>query len=167
MSSEKLGLQADITTRLTYVIEHLVGSKRKLASALGVTPSTVSGWTSGRIFPSLTLLAKLSVLTHCSLDWVLLGKGNAPRAGGGPSAVPHINKEIFNTVFKEGYKLAEQYGINAKDLHGTFFWGLYIFVTKELKSNPSASPHDIIKENTEMLLYLVGNTPPNQSNLQT
>lgn len=153
MKQKNTGLQADIRDRINYIVENLVRSKRKLAADLGVTPSTISGWSSGRIFPSVIVLTKLAHITETSLDWILLGKGNGPKVTS-EAQIPPINKDVFNTVFLEGVKLIETNNLDYRKIPGTFFWGLYILVNKELQNNPKDTVEAILTRNAEIIILL-------------
>lgn len=147
MSHSSTELQALDTTidkinRLRHVIETKVGSKKQWAKLLNVAPTTVSAWTSGRIFPSVLVLIKIAAISKTSLDWLLLGKINSEL---------NIDEQIFNQVFQAGYQLALQHKLT---LTGSYFLGLYEYVTQELKTQPGSSPLEIIKNNQAMLIRL-------------
>jgi transcriptional regulator with XRE-family HTH domain len=48
----------------------------EVAKALGVSPSTVYDWCSGRFMPDVERLARLAELTHVSPVWLVVGLGN-------------------------------------------------------------------------------------------
>jgi len=132
----------EVTERLTFIINNKVSSKKELAKILNVAPTTVSAWTNGRIFPSIPILIKIAILTHTSLDWLLLGKTDISES---------LDEQIFNKVFKEGYRLAQRYKL---PLNGSYFLGLYFLVSQELQKNPKISPEEIIKANQKMIVQL-------------
>lgn len=131
-----------VTERLTYVINNKISSKKKFAEILNVAPTTVSAWTNGRILPSISALIKIAILTHTSLDWLLLGKD---------ATKEELDEQIFNKVFKEGYNLAQR---NNLPLNGSYFLGLYALVSQELEKNPQSTPEEIIKNHQKMIVQL-------------
>lgn len=142
MTSFKQKSHKEVTERLTFIINNKVSSKKEFAKILNVAPTTVSAWTNGRIFPSIPILIKIAILTHTSLDWLLLGKTDVSES---------LDEQVFNKVFKEGYKLAQRHKL---PLNGSYFLGLYSLVSQELEKNSRMSPEEIIKLNQRIIVQL-------------
>jgi SOS regulatory protein LexA len=69
-------------------------SRTKIAQILQVSPSTMTDYVAGRIPPGETLL-KISEITKCSLDWLLLGKGEN-------NSYSKIEGDYIPVYFEEG-----------------------------------------------------------------
>ncbi|HEY9034486.1 MAG TPA: helix-turn-helix domain-containing protein [Pseudomonadales bacterium] len=66
--------------RFSYALQEANISKQALADLLGITPSTISGWLSGKR-PSLPNLVAISRSLNLSLNWLVAGEGNIYRNG--------------------------------------------------------------------------------------
>ena len=64
-------LDAKITQNLKFEIEHSGKKKTEIARAIGVDPSTISQYLSGRAQPTLATLSKLCNFIGCSADEIL------------------------------------------------------------------------------------------------
>ena len=64
-------IDAKITQNLRFEIEHSGKKKVEIARAIGVDPSTVSQYLSGRAQPTLATLSKLCNFIGCSADDIL------------------------------------------------------------------------------------------------
>jgi transcriptional regulator with XRE-family HTH domain len=51
-----------------------------VASVLGYVPATVANWERGRTEPGASDLARLAVLYHVSVDWILTGTPRMPHS---------------------------------------------------------------------------------------
>src|SRR4051794_35617325 len=61
----------EFATRLTQLLEQNLISQSRLASAMGVSRSTVTGWLRYGKLPDAYLLRQLCRALHCSADWLL------------------------------------------------------------------------------------------------
>ena len=66
-----ISLDAKITQNLKFEIERSGKKKSEIARAIGVHPSTVSQYLSGRAQPTLATLSKLCNSIGCSADDIL------------------------------------------------------------------------------------------------
>ena len=136
----------EIKKRLNFIIINKVSSKKELAKALDIAPTTVSAWTTGRILPSIPVLIKIAILTHTSLDWLLLGKDSL----NSPDHLTLPSTTVFDKVFLYGYEFAAN---NQIKVSGSFFLGLYYLVAKEIAKSDKTIP-EIIEENKKVILHL-------------
>ena len=69
--STEYSLEETITENIKFEIEHCGKSKTEIARALGIKPSSVSQYLSGRAQPTLANLSKLCNFIGCSADDIL------------------------------------------------------------------------------------------------
>ncbi|OPY14662.1 MAG: HTH-type transcriptional regulator PrtR [Syntrophus sp. PtaB.Bin138] len=119
-----------IGQRIQFALDRANLKQKDLADRLGVKPTTVSGYISGKIDASVKVIQLVSQMTGVTLDWLITGEGPmrnesveisgyAIRAEPNGSAPTDEEMEDlpkpFIEVIKEGYKLtlSNQYRIAA------------------------------------------------------
>lgn len=68
-----------------------------LSRALGISPQTLSSWKVRESVP-YALCVKLAARTGVSLDWLLLGKGNAPQVDEPPSSANALTPDLLEQL---------------------------------------------------------------------
>lgn len=65
--------EQEFRNRITKIIIEYPTTEKKLAELLGVSQGTINRWKNQKLMPQIELLAKLSILTNLSLDYLILG----------------------------------------------------------------------------------------------
>jgi transcriptional regulator with XRE-family HTH domain len=116
-------VENDFGKKILIVAKEKYGSQKNLAKALGMAETTISGWITGRIYPSLEVLRDICIKTETSLDWLVLGK-----------SFHHDSVEVnlFNktTALAYDFALEENIAIN-----GAYFLAVYDFICIEMENN--------------------------------
>lgn len=66
--------EQEFKDRLTGLIKTHFENDKKFAEALNISLATANRWRNQKLTPRIELLAKLSILTNVSLDYIILGK---------------------------------------------------------------------------------------------
>ena len=63
--------------RIKYVRKKCGYNQEKLAEELGMTTSAIGGYETGKSFPSVEVLTRLSEILNVSIDWLIRGEGES------------------------------------------------------------------------------------------
>lgn len=88
-----------LPSRLTTLREERQLSKRQLADALGISPSSVSSYENGERLPSLDMLVKLSLFFNVTSDF-LLGIENRSEIAP-PDYISSSQRQAINSLIAE------------------------------------------------------------------
>lgn len=95
LTEEVMGLP----TRLTLLREERKLSKRQLANAMGISPSSISSYENGERLPSLDMLVKLSLFFNVTSDYLLGIENRAEIAP--PDIITDKQRKAINNLIAE------------------------------------------------------------------
>src|SRR5579885_2434028 len=113
----------EFADRLVIALDKMEMSQSRLATALGISRSTVTGWIRHRKLPDAYLIAQLCRVLHCSADWLLGVSEGAERQVGDikwvEQTLPYLNDlqreqldyglQLFNRLLTESGDLANDW----------------------------------------------------------
>ncbi|MGV3279196.1 multiprotein-bridging factor 1 family protein [Rickettsiales bacterium LUAb2] len=67
-------IEQDFRDRITKIINEYPNSEKELAKELNVSQGTINRWKNQKLLPKVDLLAKLSIITNLSLNYIIFGQ---------------------------------------------------------------------------------------------